>query len=104
MLTQQRAIEDIDGEFPLIVDTGRQLEHYDTGTMTSRSEGLAYLRPHGEVEINPDDAKRSDLKTGDWARLTTRRGSVEARVCVTDRMPPGMVFYPFHYPEQPRTA
>jgi predicted molibdopterin-dependent oxidoreductase YjgC len=68
--------------------------------MTSRSEGLNYMRPHGEVEINPADAGRSGLATGDWARLTTRRGFIEARVCVTDRMPPGMVFYPFHYPEQ----
>lgn len=100
VLTQQRAVEDIDGEFPLIVDTGRQLEHYDTGTMTSRSQGLNHLRPHGEVEINPVDAERSGLETGDWARLSTRRGSIEARVCVSDRMPPGMVFYPFHYPEQ----
>lgn len=100
VLTQQRAIEDINADYPLIVDTGRQLEHYDTGTMTRRSHGLNYMRPEGEVEINPEDAKRSDLKSGDWARLTTRRGSIEARVYVTDRMPQGMVFYPFHYPEQ----
>ena len=52
------------------------------------------------MEINPEDAQRSDLKTGDWARVTTRGGSIEARVRVTDRMPPGMLFYPFHYPEQ----
>ncbi|MFA5901783.1 MAG: formate dehydrogenase subunit alpha [Hyphomicrobium sp.] len=100
VLTQQRAVEDVDNDYPLIVDTGRQLEHYDTGTMTSRSHGLQHMRPEGEVEINPEDAKRSQLKTGDWARLTTRRGSIEARVTVTDRLPPGMVFYPFHYPEQ----
>lgn len=100
VLTQQPAIEEVGDDFPLIVDTGRLLEHYDTGTMTSRSQGLHYMRPEGEMEISPEDAKRSELKTGDWARLTTRRGSVEARVNVTDRMPPGMVFYPFHYPEQ----
>ncbi|MFA5951270.1 MAG: formate dehydrogenase subunit alpha [Hyphomicrobium sp.] len=100
VLTQQRAIEDVSADFPLIVDTGRQLEHYDTGTMTSRSRGLNHMRPEGEVEINPVDADRSQLKTGDWARLTTRRGSIEARVTVSDRMPVGMVFYPFHYPEQ----
>ena len=52
------------------------------------------------MEINPEDAQRSDLKTGDWARVTTRGGSIEARVRVTDRMPPRMFFYPFHYPEQ----
>ena len=100
VLNQQPAIEAVGDDFPLIVDTGRLLEHYDTGTMTSRSRGLHHMRPHGEVEINPEDAKRSELKTGDWARLTTRRGSIEARVTVTDRMPEGMVFYPFHFPEQ----
>jgi formate dehydrogenase alpha subunit len=100
VLTQQPAIEDVGEDFPLIVDTGRLLEHYDTATMTGRSRGLHYMRPEGEVDISPEDAKRSELKTGDWARLTTRRGSIEARVNVTDRMPPGMVFYPFHFPEQ----
>ncbi len=100
VLNQQRAIEDVSVEYPLIVDTGRQLEHYDTATMTGRSHGLNYMRPEGEVEINPEDAERSGLKTGDWARVATRRGSIEARVRVTNRLPPGMLFYPFHYPEQ----
>jgi len=100
VLTQQPAIEGADPEYPLIVDTGRWLEHYDTGTMTSRSFGLNYMRPHGEIEVNPEDAKRGEIKTGDWARLTTRRGSIEARVRVNDSIREGMVFYPFHYPEQ----
>jgi len=100
VLTQQPAIEQADTEYPLIVDTGRWLEHYDTATMTGRSFGLNYMRPHGEIEVNPEDAKRGELKTGDWARLSTRRGSIEARVRVSDRIREGMVFYPFHYPEQ----
>ena len=70
----------------MLVDTGRQLEHYDTGTMTRRSRGLNYLRPAGEIEINPEDARRNGLKTGDWARLTSRRGAIEARVLVTGSM------------------
>ena len=101
VLTQQRAVEIPDEDFPLLVDTGRQLEHYDTGTMTRRSRGLNYLRPAGEIEINPEDARRYGLATGDRARLTTRRGAIEARVRVNGRMLEGMVFYPFHYSEQP---
>jgi predicted molibdopterin-dependent oxidoreductase YjgC len=100
VLTQKPAIEGRDEEFPLIVDTGRILEHYDTGTMTSRSKGLNHMRPSGEMELNPEDARRSNLATGDWARLTTRRGHIEARVRVSERIQKGMVFYPFHFPEQ----
>jgi formate dehydrogenase alpha subunit len=100
VLTQQRAVETVSVNFPLLVDTGRLLEHYDTGTMTRRSYGLDAMRPHGEIEINPEDARRSGLQTGDWARLTTRRGAVEARVSLSDRQPEGMVFYPFHFAEQ----
>ena len=86
-------------EFPLTVDTGRVLEHYDTGTMTRRSRGLSHLRPHGEIEISPQDARRYGLETGDRARLTTRRGSIEAPVRITGGLPEGMVFYPFHFSE-----
>ena len=68
--------------------------------MTRRSRGLNYLRPAGEIEINPEDARRYGLATGDRARLTTRRGAIEARVRVNGRMLEGMVFYPFHYSEQ----
>ena len=100
-LSQQRAIEDVSDDFPLIVDTGRLLEHYDTGTMTRRSRGLNHLRPYGEIEISPQDAWRYGLETGDRARLSTRRGSIEALVRITGRLPEGMVFYPFHFPEQP---
>jgi formate dehydrogenase alpha subunit len=100
VLTQQRAIEDRSDEYPLIVDTGRWLEHYDTATMTGRSLGLSHMRPEGEVEINPADAKRFELATGDWARVTTRRGSIEAKVRVSDHIQKGMLFYPFHYPDQ----
>jgi formate dehydrogenase alpha subunit len=100
-LSQQRAIEEVSDDFPLIVDTGRLLEHYDTGTMTRRSRGLNHLRPYGEIEISPQDAWRYGLETGDRARLSTRRGSIEALVRITGRLPEGMIFYPFHFPEQP---
>ena len=100
VLDQKRSVEEVSEEFPLLVDTGRKLEHYDTGTMTRRSHGLDAIRPHGEMEVNPNDARRNGLKTGDWARLTSCRGAIEARVLVTDRLPEGMVFYPFHFSEQ----
>ena len=93
----------VGADFPLLLDTGRQLEHYDTGTMTRQIHGLD-MRPAGEIEINPEDARRYGLATGDRARLTTRRGAIEARVRVNGRMLEGMVFYPFHYSETRPTA
>jgi formate dehydrogenase major subunit len=101
VLTQQPAVEQRTAEFPFTVDTGRILEHYDTGTMTRRSEGLFHMRPRAEVEINPVDASRSNLKSGDWARVTTRTGSVEAPVRINEAIQEGMLFYPFHFAEQP---
>ena len=100
VLTQSRAVEYVDNEYPMIIDTGRLLEHYDTATMTGRSRGLSHMLPHGEIEINPKDAQSKGLATGDWARVTTRRGSIEALVKVTERIQSGMLFYPFHFPEQ----
>ena len=85
-----------DEDFPLLVDTGRQLEHYDTGTMTRRSRGLNYLRPAGEIEINPEDARRTALRPA-TARGSPRAGVRSKRACVSTAEPEGMVFYPFHY-------
>ncbi len=54
---------------------------------------------HAKVEINPDDADQLKIIDTDRIRITSRRGSLEAHVWVTDRVPPGMVFANFHFPE-----
>ena len=81
-LSQQRAIEEVSDDFPLIVDTGRLLEHYDTGTMTRRSRGLNHLRPYGEIEISPQDAWRYGLETG-TGRASLRAGAASRRLCAS---------------------
>ncbi|MBE3068025.1 MAG: formate dehydrogenase subunit alpha, partial [Chloroflexi bacterium] len=51
------------------------------------------------VEVNPEDATRWNAKDGARLRVTSRRGSIEAEVWVTERVPPGMVYANFHFPE-----
>ena len=86
-----------DVEFPFTLTTGRILQHYHTGSMTHRVAGLETLAPEERVEINPDDAARMGLDDGDWVRVTSRRGTVESRAWVTDRVGHGVVFMTFHY-------
>jgi predicted molibdopterin-dependent oxidoreductase YjgC len=90
-----------DDDYPLNLNTGRLLEHYHTGTMSRRSRGLNHMRPEGEVEVHPEDARRYDLEDGCMGRIVTKHGSVDVKVFVTDGTPEGAIFYPFHFMEQP---
>jgi formate dehydrogenase alpha subunit len=89
------------GEYPLTLTTGRMLEHYHTGTMTRRSDGLNELVPTGFVEINPDDAERLGVQDGAAVCVETRRGAISVPANVTLRIRPGTVFVPFHFWESP---
>lgn len=91
--------ESITDEFPLVLSTGRILQHYHTGTMTRRASGLDELTPYGQVEIHPEDARRYGISDGDLVRVSTRRGMVEMRARVSERSPEGEVFVPFHFAE-----
>jgi formate dehydrogenase major subunit/formate dehydrogenase alpha subunit len=86
-----------DAEFPLVLTTGRVLYQYHSRTMTGRSPGLDALRPEPEVEVAPPDAERLGIRSGDRVRLVSRRGTVEVKASVTDRVVPGLLFLPFHY-------
>lgn len=90
-----------DDAYPLNLATGRLLEHYHTGTMTRRSHGLHHMRPEGEVEVHPEDARRYGLSEGGRARIVTKRGMVEVKVKITDKTQEGAIFYPFHFGEAP---
>lgn len=101
-VAQTDAGEDVaDDKYPLNLNTGRLLEHYHTGTMTRRARGLDHMRPEGEVEVHPEDARRYGLDHGCRARIITRRGAVDVKVTVTDKTPEGAIFYPFHFGEAP---
>ncbi|MCH9014583.1 MAG: (2Fe-2S)-binding protein [Gemmatimonadetes bacterium] len=88
-----------DDEFPFIMNTGRQLYHWHTGTMTRRSQGLDAIEPIATMEIHPDDAVALGLADGDLAKLTSRRNSIIISVRISDRVARKQVFVPFHYRE-----
>jgi len=90
-----------DAEYPFYLSTGRIREHFHTGTMTRRSQSLTELVPEERVQMHPTDAAAMGIIDGDWVRIVSRRGRVKARVRLTDRSAPGMVFGTFHFAEVP---
>lgn len=88
-----------DSEYPLYLSTGRVLAQYHTGTMTRRSSILENVDKGPYVEIHPSDAGKLGVKNGETVRAISRRGSIEIKAFVTERVSAGMVFIPFHYHE-----
>ncbi len=93
----QPAAEETDASFPVVLTTGRMLEHYHTGTMTRRSKSLHGLVPGPFVEVNGADAKKIRVKDGDSVRVTSRRGSIVLPAKVGSRVDAGVLFIPFHF-------
>lgn len=90
-----------DDDYPMILSTGRVLYHWHGGEMTRRAKGLMEIYGQSLVELNPEDAERLGLNGNRRVRITSRRGAMEAEAWVTDRVPPGMVYANFHFPEAP---
>lgn len=89
--------EDTTTEYPLIATTGRLMGHYQSGAQTRRVAELTEAEPHAYVEVHPDTAARNGLREGQWARLTSRRGSTTAQVRTHPQARLDTVFLPFHY-------
>jgi predicted molibdopterin-dependent oxidoreductase YjgC len=85
-------------EFPLVLVTGRRLQHYNAGTMTRRTGNLD-LMDHDVLEINPEDADRLWIADGELVSVRSVNGRIELPACVTDRIDAGHVFTAFHFPE-----
>jgi formate dehydrogenase major subunit len=88
-----------DAEYPLVLSTGRVLEHWHTGSMTRRAKVLDAIEPEAFVGIHPDDARELGVEAGDRVRVTSPRGSIALRARIADREHKGAVFIPFHYRE-----
>ena len=88
-----------DADFPFVLITGRQLEHWHTGSMTRRSEVLDALEPMAMASLCGADLLALGLAPGDVATVQSRRGSVAIHVRRDDGTPPGAVFIPFAYYE-----
>ncbi len=88
-----------DDDYPMLLSTGRVLYHWHGGEMTRRAEGLMEVYGQSLIEVNPEDATRLGLNGNQRVRVTSRRGSIEAQAWVTERVPPGMVYANFHFPD-----
>ncbi|TLP59262.1 formate dehydrogenase subunit alpha [Parasedimentitalea maritima] len=88
-----------DAEYPMIMTTGRQLEHWHTGSMTRRSKVLDAVEPEANCSLNPRTLKLMGVEPGDMVRLSTRRGSIEIMARADRAIAEDMVFVPFAYVE-----
>lgn len=88
-----------DDDYPMILSTGRVLYHWHGGEMTRRAKGLLKIYSEALIEVNPADAEQLGLDGHKRVRVSSRRGSIEAEAWITDRVPPGMVYANFHFPE-----
>jgi formate dehydrogenase alpha subunit len=93
--------EEPDADYPFILITGRVYFHYHTGAMTRASHILERECPEARVEMNPDDAKKLNVRDMEEIKLASRRGEITIRVRVTDRVPEGILYAPFHFREAP---
>ena len=87
-----------DDDYPMLMSTGRVLYHWHGGQMTRRAKGLMEVYGAALIEVNPNDAEKMGLIEKSFVRVTSRRGNISAQAWVTDRVPPGMVYANFHFP------
>ena len=90
-----------DEEYPMVLTTGRLLEHWHTGAMTRRSQVLDALEPEGIAAMNPYEIHRRGLTAGDMVSVETRRGIIEAVLREDREVADNMVFMPFCFNESP---
>ena len=88
-----------DAEFPLVLNTGRVLEHWHTGTMTRRTYALDALQPGPFVEVHPDDLARLGAADGQEVVVKSRRGAIRLPARASRGVHRGTVFIPFHFRE-----
>jgi len=88
-----------DDDYPMILTTGRQLEHWHTGSMTRRSKVLDAVEPEANCSLHPSTLRKLGVEPGGMLRLSTRRGSITIMARADRAVSPDMVFLPFAYVE-----
>jgi formate dehydrogenase major subunit len=88
-----------DGEYPFFLNTGRQMYHWHTGTMTRRSFALDARESTPTVELNPADAAALGVQDGEMIAISSRRGSIQIAARISGRVARHQVFVPMHYRE-----
>jgi formate dehydrogenase major subunit len=93
------AAERPDGDYPMVLITGRQLEHWHTGSMTRRTAVLDTIEPSPVASVNPADLSALGVAAGGVITVASRRGSVTLAARADEGTPRGAVFIPFCYYE-----
>ncbi len=93
------AAERPDDEYPLVLITGRQLEHWHTGSMTRRASVLDHIEPEPVASVHPLDLEQLGVTPGETLTIESRRGKISLYARADDGMPRGAVFVPFCYYE-----
>ena len=88
-----------DADYPMVLSTGRQLEHWHTGAMTRRSQTLDDLEPEAVASLAPLEMTRLGIRPGDQIEVATRRGRISLKARADAGIPKGVVFVPFCYAE-----
>ncbi len=88
-----------DEAYPLVLNTGRVLEHWHTGTMTRRSKALDEIAPEALLEMTPEDMATLGVEDGEFVRVVSRRGEVTVKALRSHKPSRGSVFLPFHFKE-----
>ena len=88
-----------DADYPFVLITGRQLEHWHTGAMTRRASVLDALEPQATVSLHPQDMARLGVVAGQMLTVQSRQGEIRLAARQDEATPPGGVFIPFAYVE-----
>jgi len=93
------ACERPDDDYPVVLITGRQLEHWHTGAMTRRASTLDYLEPEPVASVHPLDLEALGVAPGEILTIASRRGEISLYARADDGIPRGAIFVPFCYYE-----
>lgn len=99
-LSYRPPAESADADYPFILSTGRSINHYHL-SMTTKVEGLMALEPEETIRINALDAERLGIKDGDMVKVSSRRGELNVKAAISERLRPGMVWMTFHFYQTP---
>ncbi len=91
--------EEPDDEYPYVLSTGRVLYHFHSGSMSRRAYTLDQTVPEGYVEIHPETAAEVGVSDSEYVNVTSRRGTIKTKACITEKVAKGSVFIPFHFAE-----
>lgn len=86
-------------EYPFLLIIGRLYEHYHTGTMTRKSDGIESIQPYSKLLINPKDAIKLKIKNDDWVIVKSEVGEIKTRILISLEVKPANCFISFHYKE-----